>query len=202
MEEFMTELQKAEHELYELTKKVAALRRETKPMSVKNYTFKTTEGEVSLLNLFGPKDTLFMIHNMGQGCRYCTLWADGLNGFVPHLEGKFAVVLVSKDDPDLQRSFANSRGWRFRMASHLGGDYIREQTVLTGEGNTPGIVCYIRKGNEILRKNSAVFGPGDEFCSIWNILSLASASDETWTPQFTYWKRPEKMDDGGRNLQS
>ena len=61
---------------------------------------------------------------MGQACRYCTLWADGFNGFVPHLESTMAVALVSKDSPQRQREFANSRGWRFRLASHGGGDYI------------------------------------------------------------------------------
>ncbi len=196
----MTELQKAEKELFELKNKVAKLRSETKPTEVKNYLFKTTEGEVSLRELFGSKDILFLIHNMGQGCRYCTLWADGLNGFIQHIESQYAIAMVSKDEPSLQRKFSNSRGWRFRMASHGGVDYITEQSVVAGEKNMPGIVCYIKKGDQIFRKNSATFGPGDEFCPQWNILSLAGVSAEEWTPQFNYWKRPEKMDDGGENL--
>ena len=196
----MTDLQSAEQELFELTKKVAQLRRDAKPEAVKNYGFQTPEGEVSLLDLFGDKDVLFLIHNMGQGCRYCTLWADGFNGFVQHLESEFAFAMVSKDSPQTQRQFANSRGWRFKMASHGGGEYIKEQSVIPGEGNMPGMVCYVRKGNEVLRKNAAVFGPGDEFCSHWNILSLAGISSEEWTPQFNYWKRPATMDDGGKNL--
>ena len=124
----MNELQTAEKQLFELTQKVAQLRKDTKPTPVKNYSFKTVEGDVSLLNLFGDKDILFLVHNMGQGCRYCTLWADGLNSFLPHLESQFAVALVSKDPPHLQRTFANSRNWRYKMASHGGGDYAKEQT--------------------------------------------------------------------------
>lgn len=196
----MSELQNAEKELYELSKKVASLRRDSKPTPVKNYSFQSLEGEVTLLELFGDKETLFLIHNMGQGCRYCTLWADGFNGFVSHIESQYSLALVSKDNPQAQRTFANSRNWRFKMASHLGGDYIKEQTVMAGETNTPGIVCYIRKGEEIFRKNSSVFGPGDEYCPQWNILSLAGVSSEEWTPQFNYWTRPVKMDDGGQNL--
>ena len=176
------------------------MRRDTKPTAVSNYTFKTQNGDTTLLDLFGDKDTLFLIHNMGQGCRYCTLWGDGLNGFIPHLESRFAVAMASKDSPETQRLFANSRGWRFKMVSHGGGNYIKEQTVMTGENNMPGMVCYTRKGSEIFRKNAAIFGPGDEFCPQWNVLSLAGISEEEWTPQFTYWKRPEKMDDGGKNL--
>ena len=196
----MTELQKAEKELFELTKKVASLRRDSKPVEVKNYTFQDTDGGVSLLKLFGDKDILFLIHNMGQGCRYCTLWADGLNGFVQHIESQYAFAMVSKDAPQLQRQISNSRGWRFKMASHGGGDYIKEQTVMIGENNMPGIVCYTKQGDQIFRNNSASFGPGDEFCPQWNILSLAGVSTEEWTPQFNYWKRPEKMNDGGKNL--
>ena len=196
----MSELQKAEKELFQLTQKVASLRRDSKIELVKNYTFKNTEGEVTLLELFGDKETLFLIHNMGQGCRYCTLWADGINGFVSHLESQFAFAMLSKDEPSVQRQFSNSRNWRFKMASHSGGDYIIEQSVMPGEKNQPGIVCYIRKGNEIFKKNFASFGPGDEFCPQWNILSLAGVSTEEWTPQFNYWKKPEKMDDGGKNL--
>jgi predicted dithiol-disulfide oxidoreductase (DUF899 family) len=196
----MTELQKAERELFALTQKVSQLRRESALIAVKNYTFESMEGKVTLSELFGDKNILFLIHNMGQGCRYCTLWADGLNGLVQHLESQFSFAMVSKDSPQAQRQFANSRNWRFKMFSHSGGEYIKEQTVLAGESNMPGIVCYVRKGGEIYRKNSASFGPGDEFCSQWNILSLAGISTEDWTPQFGYWKRPATMDDGGKNL--
>jgi len=196
----MTALQEAELQLLELTQKVARLRKDSEPVPVKNYTFTDTDGEVSLLNLFGNREVLFVIHNMGQGCRFCTLWADGLNGFVPHVESQYAFVLVSKDAPQIQRNMSNSRNWRFKMASHGGGEYIQQQSVFAGETNTPGMVCYLRKGDEIFRKNSVAFGPGDEFCPQWNLLSLAGIDEPEWFPQFNYWKRPEVMDDGGEYL--
>lgn len=194
------EIQALEHQIYELTQQLAKLKRESAPVPVPNYTFKTLNGEASLLDLFGEKEVLFAIHNMGQGCRYCTLWADGLNAFLPHLEDRFSVVLLSKDAPDVQQRFAHSRHWRFRMASHSGGEYITEQTVMNGSDNMPGLVCYLRDGDTITRKGSVVFGPGDLYCSIWHILSIAGVDD--WTPQYHYWKRPTAaaMEDGGQNL--
>ena len=69
---------------------------------------------------------------MGQGCRYCTLWADGFNGLLSHLESAMAVVLLSKDPPELQRRFANSRGWRFALVSGANSNYLSEQTVSAG----------------------------------------------------------------------
>jgi predicted dithiol-disulfide oxidoreductase (DUF899 family) len=196
----MREIQKLEEEIQEKVRKLDALRKKVKPAAVKNYQFKTLDGSVSLLELFGDKSKLFAIHNMGQGCRYCTLWADGLNPFLPHLENEFAVVLLSRDPPAVQRTFANSRGWRFRTASHGGGKYIQEQSVHKGQNNYPGVVCYQRKGSKIFKLNSAEFGPGDLYCSIWHILSLGGVGEDAWTPQYSYWKRPQKLDDGGQNI--
>ncbi len=195
-----SEIQKTEDEISKLIQKLETLRRNSTPELVKNYSFTDLNGQVSLSDLFGSKKVLFAIHNMGQGCRYCTLWADGLNSFLPHLEDQFAVVLLSKDSPEVQRQIANSRAWRFQMASHGGGDYIREQSVKPGELNMPGIVCYIKKEGQIYKKNFANFGPGDLFCTQWHILSLAGICTEEWTPQFNYWKSPIKLDDGGQNI--
>jgi predicted dithiol-disulfide oxidoreductase (DUF899 family) len=193
----MSEIEQLQREISQKIARLNELQKAATPTPVPNYTFKTLDGSVSLLDLFGGKTKLFAIHNMGQGCRYCTLWADGLNAFVPHLESEFAVVLLSKDPPETQRTFANGRGWRFRMASHGGGDYIREQSVVPGQENMPGMVCYVRQGDQVLKQNSAVFGPGDLYCSMWHVLSLAGVGEEDWTPQYAYWKRPQKLDDGG-----
>lgn len=189
-----------EREISELTAKLNELRGVSEGVEVRNYSFDTLSGPTTLLDLFGQQERLLLIHNMGQGCRYCTLWADGLNGFVPHIETAMALVLVSKDPPELQRRFANSRGWRFSLASHGGGEYIREQTVMEGADNMPGAVVYERRGDRIYRKNSCVFGPGDMYCPIWNFLGMAGLGEGDWTPQFNYWTRPQKMDDGGANL--
>ncbi|MBW3698339.1 DUF899 domain-containing protein [Vibrio sp. T187] len=196
-----SEIQDLEQQIYELNVKLVELRKANRfNEEVPNYKFQTSNGEPSLLELFGERDKLLVIHNMGQGCRYCTLWADGFNGFVPHLESVMSVVLVSKDEPAVQRRFANSRGWQFLLASHAGGRYIQEQSVMKGESNMPGAVVYERKGDQIYRQSSCVFGPGDLYCSMWSLLGLAGLSASDWTPQYSYWKRPQKLDDGGENL--
>ena len=189
-----------EREIFELTAKLNELRGANEGVEVRNYAFDSLSGPTTLLDLFGHQKKLLLIHNMGQGCRYCTLWADGLNGFVPHIETAMALALVSKDKPEVQRRFANSRGWRFRLASHGGREYIREQTVMEGADNMPGAVVYERRGEAIFRKNSCIFGPGDMYCPIWNFLGMAGFGEGEWTPQFNYWTRPRKMDDGGENL--
>ena len=189
-----------EAKIYELSNQLEALKKDYVGPEVRDYTFATQAGEVRLSDLFGDRDRLLVIHNMGQGCRYCTLWADGFNGLLPHLENAVSVVLVSKDDPETQRRFANSRGWRFRLASHGGGDYITEQTVMEGAANMPGAVVYERREGKIRRRNAAVFGPGDRYCAAWSLLGLAGIGEAEWTPQFSYWKRPAQLDDGGKNV--
>jgi predicted dithiol-disulfide oxidoreductase (DUF899 family) len=195
-----TEIIDLEQKIAELTQELNVLRKAAPGEAIPDYTFTTLTGDVSLLELFGDKDRLLMIHNMGQGCRYCTLWADGFNGLLPHLESVLSIVLVSKDAPEIQQRFANARAWRFRLASHGGGDYIREQTVMPDMNNMPGAVVYERDGNTIYRKNACVFGPGDLYCSMWSLLGLAGLSEQDWTPQYNYWQRPETLDDGGENV--
>ena len=199
------QIQKLQMEIFEKQQQLFKMRKDSELKEVSNYEFETLEGKVKLIDLFLDKDTLFMIHNMGPGCRYCTLWADGLNGFLPHLETQYSVVLTSKSTPEDQRKMANARGWRYRMVSHGGGDYIKEQTASfdpssANSGNFPGLVCYVKKDGKVFRKNSVPFGPGDEFCSLWNIISLTGHSEAEFTPQFSYWKRPAKMEDGGESL--
>ena len=87
-----SEITELERQIFELTAKLNELRSKNDGAEVKNYAFETLNGPATLLDLFGPQDTLLVIHNMGQGCRYCTLWADGLNGFVPHLESTMTVA--------------------------------------------------------------------------------------------------------------
>jgi predicted dithiol-disulfide oxidoreductase (DUF899 family) len=195
-----SEIEAVEKEIGELVVKLNALRRANPGAEVPNYRFGTVGGERSLLDLFGSRDKMLVIHNMGQGCRYCTLWADGFNGLVAHLESAMSVVLVSKDPPDVQRRFASSRGWRFRLASHGGGEYMREQALADGYENCPGAVVYERDGGRITRKNRCSFGPGDIYCAMWSLLGLAGMGEEEWVPQYSYWQQPKTLDDGGLNL--
>ena len=193
-------VEELERQVAALTERLNRKRREASGSEVRDYSFRTLEGETRLSELFADKDKLLAIHNMGQACRYCTLWADGINGILPHLESAMAVVLVSKDAPEDQRRFASSRGWRFRLASHLGGAYMRDQSTSPDHPNAPGTSLYEKRDGKILRKNAVAFGPGDMFCSMWNLLALAGMGADSWTPQFSYWKRPSRLDDGGLNV--
>ncbi len=196
----MTEAEELEREIMEKALRLAELRGHDAVAEVTDYSFKTLDGETRLSTLFGDQSRLLVIHNMGQGCRYCTLWADGINGVLDHLEDAMAVALVSKDAPDVQRRIALDRGWRFRMASHGGGAYMAEQCAVGDYSNMPGACIYERQNDKIVRRGRTTFGPGDLYSPVWHFLALAGVGPSDWTPQFHYWRRPKTLDDGGENV--
>ncbi|MEM0988484.1 MAG: DUF899 family protein [Pseudomonadota bacterium] len=195
----MTEIDALERELLEKSQRLAELRSNAPPQPVSDYSFQTLEGTTTLSALFAGRDRLLMIHNMGRACRYCTLWADGLNGVIDHLEDIMAVALVSKDPPAAQRRMALDRGWRFRMVSHSGGPYMDDQCSAGQYVDLPGAAVYQRDGEKILRRGRTQFGPGDLYSPVFHLLGLAGLGHDGWTPQFHYWQSPDALEDGGAN---
>lgn len=89
-----TKLKELEAQLVKLNEEIEQVRAQQVPVEVENYIFQTLNGSVSLSEVFGQREQLMLIHNMGSQCRFCTLWADGINGHLPHLESVLSVVLV------------------------------------------------------------------------------------------------------------
>jgi predicted dithiol-disulfide oxidoreductase (DUF899 family) len=189
------EIRQLEKEIWEQTVRLEMLRKNNKATKVKNYQLQTLGGKTSLMDCFAGKDKMLVIHNMGQNCRWCTAWGDIINAALPYLESEFSVVLVSGDLPQAQRTFALSRHWDFRMVSHSNNEYISEQSIISGEKNIPGIVCYERSGENILLKNASAFYPGDAFNPIFHLLSVGGIGLKEFKPQFNYWNKPEKLDE-------
>src|SRR5277367_549571 len=185
--ETTTKLAEYRHEITALRDKMRALQAEIEPEEVADYTFVGGDGPVRLSQLFGDKDTLIVIHNMGRTCPACTMWADGYNGVVPHLESRAAFVVTSPDDPATQAAFAASRGWRFRMVSHQGTNFAADMGYRGEKGGwLPGISVFKRDGGRILRVSDQQLGPGDDFCSVYHFLDMLPEGAAGWRPKFSY----------------
>jgi predicted dithiol-disulfide oxidoreductase (DUF899 family) len=169
-----------------LRKEMRELQHGVEPEEVKDYAFATAEGTVRLSQLFGGKENLFVVHNMGAGCPYCTLWADGFNGALPHLENRAAFVLSTPDAPETQQKFKASRGWRFPMVSHQGTSFAADMGYRGENGWLPGVSVFGRRGDTLLRLSDTGFGPGDDFCAVWHFLDLLPAGSGDWRPRFHY----------------
>jgi predicted dithiol-disulfide oxidoreductase (DUF899 family) len=180
--------------LADYRRQIAAIRtrmRETQegcePQEVRDYEFQTPEGPVRLSQLFGPHQQLILIHNMGTKCPNCTMWADGYNGIHDHVASRVGFVISSPDPPELQRQFAASRGWKFRMVSHAGTTFAADMGFRTESGGwRPGVSVFQRQGGRIVRVSEATFSPGDDFCTVWHLFDLLPGGAADWQPRFRY----------------
>lgn len=169
------ELVRIEEEITKLRKKRIELNSQLAEQEVNDYVFKGKNGdEKKLSEMFNGKKYLFLIHNMGKGCSYCTMWADGFNSIFPYLEKKGAFVLISPNDPATQKQFSESRGWKFDMYSDQGNTFTKDVGFLGKEGgHWPGVSVFEKtQDGKIKRVAKDFFGPGDFFCSVWHFYDL------------------------------
>jgi predicted dithiol-disulfide oxidoreductase (DUF899 family) len=139
-----TKAQLAEYrrQIEALREKMRAAQAAIEPEEVRDYEFARPSGKVKLSKLFGDKDTLFVIHNMGTGCAHCTMWADGFNGVFAHLSDRAAFVVSSPDPPARQQEFASGRGWKFPMISHQGTSFAADMGYTHDGGAMPGVSVF------------------------------------------------------------
>ncbi|HEY2710648.1 MAG TPA: DUF899 family protein [Caulobacteraceae bacterium] len=164
------------------------------PEVVADYDFTGWDGPTTLSQLFGDKRDLFVIHNMGTRCNYCTMWADGFNGVYDHLANRAAFVVASPDETAVQRQFAGSRGWRFPMVTPASSDFTKDMGFWSpkaadhplGDMTWPGVSVFQKRGEAIVRVSDAELGEYDDFCSVWHFLDLLPERSAGWEPQARY----------------
>lgn len=180
------------------TKLVEALRKRGGPVRPDHVFSEGDRNNVTLADLFLDRRDLIMIHNMGRRCRYCTLWADGINGILRHLESRAAVVLVSPDPPTIQRLFADERGWKIRMVQDTTGLFTHDMKFYVIENNEryllPGVSTFYRNDDgSIVHVASDTFGPGDVYMPLFPMFELLQNGPAGWQPEYNY-PRPISID--------
>lgn len=167
---------------------ILTLRAQAELEPVNDYALHDRDGrDVMLSSLFDDRNELMVVHNMGKRCSYCTLWADGFNGFALPLADRMPFVLVSPDAPEVQKEFAESRGWKFNMLSAQGTSFIADLGFEPKPGSyMPGVSALIRKDGKIYRANYDYFGPGDFYCAPWHMFDLFPNGANGWHPKIEY----------------
>jgi predicted dithiol-disulfide oxidoreductase (DUF899 family) len=174
-------------QIADIRQKIRATQAEVEPQEVADYEFKTPEGTVRLSKLFGEHRDLMVVHNMGSSCPNCTLWADGYNGVHQHVITRTAFVVSSPDSPAVQQKFAESRGWKFRMVSHMGTTFAADMGYRSDTGRwRPGISVFKLAGEQILRVSDVGWSPGDDFCTLWHFFDLLPEGAAGWSAKFSY----------------
>jgi predicted dithiol-disulfide oxidoreductase (DUF899 family) len=175
-------LQKIEKEIASSRKKmIKVLSKIGRIDDVADYDLKDwNNNPIKLSTMFGDKNILIVVHNMGKRCSYCTLWADGFNGTQYYTERTAGFVVISPDAPDVQKEFALSRGWKFRMYSAHESPFIKEMGYETEKGEYwPGVSVFQKdESGKISRVVKDFFGPGDFYCSVFHFLDLVPKHGE------------------------
>jgi len=183
------QIDELDYQLQDIKRKLAELRRQRPREEVRDYQLLDCEGrETPLSSLFRDQNRLILVHNMGRQCSYCTMWADGFVGLLPHLNSRAAFVVTSPDAPAVQKEFARSRGWNFPMYSASGTSLISDMGFEDPEeGLMPGVSVFAKEADgKIYRVGRAEFGPGDDFCAVWHFFDLFPEGVDGWEPQFNY----------------
>ncbi|MCU9614893.1 DUF899 family protein [Caldibacillus lycopersici] len=183
--DIFAEIEALEQEIIDKKNKLIELRKSVPRLEVKNYLFKDSLNQnVSLLDLFGGKDELMVIQNMGKSCAYCTMWADGFNGVYHHIIDKAAFVLASPDSPEVQDAFAAERRWQFPMVSTMGTSFKEDLGFVKDGYPYPGVSTFHKDADgKIFHVADAPFGPGDDFCVVWPLFDLLASGQKGYHPQ-------------------
>jgi len=188
------EARELEGEIMMKSQKLHGLLKALPPENVEDYPLRGPGGEeVRLSALFGDKQDLIVIHNMGSSCPYCTIWEDSFSGLLAHFEDRAAFALVSPDDTSTQAAFAESRGWKFAMLQDPDHRFSRDLGFWGSfepggdESAMPGFSTF-RKGadGQLQRVSSSFFGPGDTYLGIWHMFAHLHGGVGDWQPRLTY----------------
>jgi predicted dithiol-disulfide oxidoreductase (DUF899 family) len=172
---------------------MADLERQLGGQDLQDHELSRNDGSrVRLSEMFGEHKQMVLVHNMGFACTYCTLWAEGFNGYFRHIESgqygnKAKFLLVSNDRPDQQLAGAAQRGWNFDMLSCRDTGLSAElgyQTEHEGQVHYhPGMVIVEKLDNGTLRRHlQTSFGPGDSFMGLFHMFArLPQLEGEPYT---------------------
>ena len=74
------------------------------------------------------------------------------------------------------------------MISSQNMDFYNEFGFFDGkEGALPGAIALIKnKENNIFQYSKIFYGPGNNFCSMWDFNDLLPIPKEEWTPEYNY----------------
>lgn len=175
------------------------------PVIEKDYKFKDGNGDVSLLDLFGPHKTLVTYFWMygpkrERPCPMCTNWLGGANGNAADIKQCVALKILGRSTVERQNAFALERGWRdLDFVQTVGDDYAKDFRLLNPDGTeNPALIVYQRDGDKVRLFWSAemtreMADPDQDprvapdVAPLWTILDFTpEGRDPKWYPKLSY----------------
>jgi predicted dithiol-disulfide oxidoreductase (DUF899 family) len=172
-------------EVFEAKQKLREAIGSAAPEPVEDWELMRLDGTaVKISELFGDHTELLVIHNMGRGCHYCSLWGDAMIGIADHLQQRCGFVLCSNDEPESIAEFREVRGWSYPCVSGAGSGFAKAMGYMEDGGRAlPGVSAFHRnEDGTIVRTGDSPFGPGDDFCGVWPMLDMIQGGKGEWEP--------------------
>ena len=193
------ELLREEKEFSRQRDRLAARRRELPWVKIDQaYMFESTEGPVSLSNLFAGQTQLIVYHFMlapgwDEGCRGCSFVSDHFDGALPHVNARdIAFAAVSRAPLDEILRFKQRMGWSFPWVSSNGTTFNRDFGVQftpeeveanrgdynfgsnwIGHEEMPGVTVFARDaGGSVYRTYSAYSRGVEQLIGAYNLIDL------------------------------
>jgi predicted dithiol-disulfide oxidoreductase (DUF899 family) len=184
------ELLVAEKELTRATDALAARRRRL-PMvefDVGRYTFATTSGPKSLLDLFGDHSQLVVYQFMDRGpdhfCPGCTNFTNQVVRLDDLAECGIAWWSISNMPLEQFESYRIQKGWEIPIASSRGTSFTED----CGAGDVFLLNCFVRDGDRVFRTYSTTGRGVDRVMFVMNILDLTVyGRKEDWEDSPAGW---------------
>ena len=176
------------------------------PEIMKDYRFKDANGEeLSLIDLFGDKDTLVTYFWMygpqrARPCPMCTNWLGSVNGNAADIEQRVALKILGRSPVERQLAFAQERGWRdLDFVQTVGDDYANDLGLIDKDGSeSPALVVFKRDGDKVRlfwasEMTSEMADPGQDprdapdIAALWSVLDLTPGGrGADWYPKLSY----------------
>jgi predicted dithiol-disulfide oxidoreductase (DUF899 family) len=169
-----------------------------------DYTFLGEEGPVTLTDLFGDKDTLFVYTWMfgpqrERPCPMCTSLLSAWDGEALDVQQRVALAVTARSPIDTLLAFKAERGWQhLPVYSDSEGDFSRDfYAVVDGNDNPQNLVFTRRDGTIRLfwagEMGDASKDPGQDprgapdLMPLWTILDMTpEGRDANWYPRLDY----------------
>ncbi|MET8229055.1 DUF899 domain-containing protein [Micromonospora sp. NPDC005298] len=183
----------AEKELTHASDALAAQRRRMPMVRIdKEYTFQSSAGPASLLDLFDGRRQLivytFMWHGADHFCPGCSMFTDNI-GHLAHLHARdTSMALVSRGPLAEITAFKQRMGWTVPWFSSLGNDFNDD----IGAGDGFALNVFLRDGAEVYRTYSTTARGVDRLLSTWTLLDLTPyGRQETWEDSPDGWPQTQ-----------
>lgn len=158
--------------------------------------------EVRLSELCGDRGRPLILYQYMYGgaqkkpCFMCSMWIDGFNNVVQHIDQNTNIAIVAQADIGLFRNLGRARGWHnLRLLSSAGSTFKTDLRFADEAGEQfPGVSVFCRAADGSPRhfySASAMMGAGefrgiDLLSPVWNLLDLTPEGRGDWLPSLAY----------------